>query len=90
MQQIRVDNQSITGLMIESHMQAGSQELNGQELRYGVSIPDAGIGQEKTEKSANTLAPRNGPALLIRPTSVEATDTKNSTRSRSKYDRSYL
>ncbi|MDG2277944.1 MAG: hypothetical protein P8L31_08265 [Pseudomonadales bacterium] len=50
MQQIRGDNRSITGLMIESHVQAGSQELNRQELRYGVSITDAGIGWEETEK----------------------------------------
>ena len=45
-------NRGIVGLMLESHLNEGSQEL-GQDpstLKYGVSITDPCIGWEETEK----------------------------------------
>lgn len=44
-------NQSILGLMLESHLFPGKQILgdNPKDLRYGVSITDACIGWEETE-----------------------------------------
>ena len=50
----------IVGLMLESHLFAGNQSLNGGELRYGVSITDACIDWSETEtllnEAANALA----------------------------------
>jgi 3-deoxy-7-phosphoheptulonate synthase len=42
----------IVGLMLESHLQAGRQDLQADRsaLRYGVSITDACIGWEQTEE----------------------------------------
>ena len=50
-QQIREGNQSIIGLMIESHINEGSQPSNYQlnEMEYGVSITDACINWSATE-----------------------------------------
>lgn len=44
-------NDKIMGLMLESNLVEGRQELraNGSSLRYGVSITDACIGWEETE-----------------------------------------
>jgi 3-deoxy-7-phosphoheptulonate synthase len=49
--QIVEGNQSIVGLMIESHLQAGNQSIpdNLDELQYGVSITDGCIDWETTE-----------------------------------------
>lgn len=49
--QIREGNQSIIGLMIESHLNEGSQsaDLPREEMAYGVSITDACISWEATE-----------------------------------------
>ena len=43
---------SLIGLMVESHLQEGSQPIpqSLQELRYGVSITDSCIGWEATER----------------------------------------
>ncbi len=50
-QQIAEGNRSIVGLMLESHLHEGRQNLpaNLSELKYGVSITDACIGWESTE-----------------------------------------
>ncbi len=49
--QIREGNQSITGLMIESHINEGNQssDLPISEMQYGVSITDACINWDTTE-----------------------------------------
>ncbi|BDM63479.1 phospho-2-dehydro-3-deoxyheptonate aldolase [Shewanella sp. NFH-SH190041] len=48
--QIAAGEQSIFGVMVESHLVAGRQELTtGQALNYGQSITDACIGWEDTE-----------------------------------------
>ncbi|KJG00831.1 3-deoxy-7-phosphoheptulonate synthase [Photobacterium angustum] len=50
--QIREGNQSIIGLMIESHLDEGNQsaDLPRDEMKYGVSITDACISWDTTEK----------------------------------------
>ncbi|MGF1715130.1 3-deoxy-7-phosphoheptulonate synthase [Photobacterium chitinilyticum] len=49
--QIREGNQSIIGLMLESHLNEGNQstDLPREEMAYGVSITDACISWEATE-----------------------------------------
>jgi 3-deoxy-7-phosphoheptulonate synthase len=44
-------NRAITGLMLESHLFAGRQEISADlsQLRYGVSVTDGCIGWETTE-----------------------------------------
>jgi 3-deoxy-7-phosphoheptulonate synthase len=56
--QILAGNESIIGLMIESHLHEGSQPLAGHPatLRYGVSITDACIGWETTAALLRDLA----------------------------------
>ena len=55
--QILAGNDSIMGLMIESHLHEGSQPLGDPAaLRYGVSITDACIGWETTEALLRELA----------------------------------
>lgn len=55
--QIRAGNQSIFGLMIESHLVAGSQKLvNGKAEVYGQSITDPCIGWPETETLLETLS----------------------------------
>lgn len=51
--QITEGNQSIVGLMIESHLHEGNQKIsaNRDDLQYGVSITDGCIGWETTEKT---------------------------------------
>ena len=49
--QIVNGNQAICGLMIESNLVEGRQEIgNGKNLTYGQSITDACIGWNETEK----------------------------------------
>ena len=48
---------AITGVMIESHLEEGRQDLvEGQMLRHGVSITDACIGWADTEPLLRSLA----------------------------------
>jgi 3-deoxy-7-phosphoheptulonate synthase len=49
--QILQGNRSIVGLMLESHLFGGRQDMPEQksELRYGVSVTDACLEWEKTE-----------------------------------------
>jgi 3-deoxy-7-phosphoheptulonate synthase len=56
--QIINGNRSIIGLMIESNIGWGSQSIpeNKAELKYGVSITDACIDWETTEKSLLAMA----------------------------------
>jgi 3-deoxy-7-phosphoheptulonate synthase len=50
--QILEGNRSIVGLMLESHLHAGSQPIptDRSQLRYGVSVTDACMGWETTER----------------------------------------
>ena len=52
LQQIADGNQSIVGMMLESNLHEGNQQIpqNLEELEYGVSVTDKCIGWEETEK----------------------------------------
>jgi 3-deoxy-7-phosphoheptulonate synthase len=56
--QILAGNDSVIGLMIESHLHAGNQPLTAdpRDLRYGVSITDACIDWETTAELLRDLA----------------------------------
>jgi len=51
-QQIVDGNTSILGMMLESNLNEGNQKIPGnlEELKYGVSITDACIGWEETQR----------------------------------------
>lgn len=50
-EQLAAGNESIIGIMLESHIKAGNQPLkNPADLEYGVSITDACIDWETTEQ----------------------------------------
>ncbi|WOJ94140.1 3-deoxy-7-phosphoheptulonate synthase [Congregibacter variabilis] len=55
--QIAAGNQSVIGLMIESHLHAGNQSMtaNPDDLQYGVSITDGCISWEDTEACLRSL-----------------------------------
>ena len=54
---IAAGEQHISGVMIESHLEEGRQELvPGQPLRHGVSITDACLGWAQTEPLLQSLA----------------------------------
>jgi 3-deoxy-7-phosphoheptulonate synthase len=56
-QQISKGDKNIIGLMIESHINAGRQDLvEGEELEYGVSITDGCIGWDDTAETLELLA----------------------------------
>lgn len=56
-QQIQSGSHLIAGVMLESHLNPGKQNLlPGQDLAYGVSITDACIGWEETESVLQQLA----------------------------------
>ena len=55
--QLAAGERRIMGVMIESHINAGRQDLvPGKALAYGVSITDACLGWGDTEKLLETLA----------------------------------
>ena len=56
--QILEGNSSIIGVMIESHLNGGNQKLssNPDEMEYGVSVTDACIDWETTERSLIAMA----------------------------------
>ena len=56
--QILEGNQSIIGLMIESHLEWGNQKLssNKEEMKYGVSVTDACIDWKTTETCLRSMA----------------------------------
>lgn len=55
--QIVEGNQSIQGLMVESHLNWGSQSIpdNLEDLKYGVSVTDACIDWDTTEKALRDM-----------------------------------
>ncbi|GHA15374.1 phospho-2-dehydro-3-deoxyheptonate aldolase [Arenicella chitinivorans] len=57
-QQILEGNQSIIGVMLESHLNPGSQKLTDDKsaLEYGVSITDGCIGWDTTESCLKEMA----------------------------------
>jgi 3-deoxy-7-phosphoheptulonate synthase len=55
--QLAKGDRRIVGVMVESHLNAGRQDLvPGQKLQYGVSITDACLGWDDTVKLLDTLA----------------------------------
>ena len=55
--QLAAGERRIVGVMVESHLNAGRQDLlPGKELEYGVSITDACLGWDDTAKLLDTLA----------------------------------
>ena len=54
--QIAGGDARITGVMIESHLEEGRQDLGKGELKRGVSITDACISMEQTEPVLRELA----------------------------------
>jgi 3-deoxy-7-phosphoheptulonate synthase len=55
--QLAAGERRIVGVMVESHLNAGRQDLlPGKDLQYGVSITDACLGWEDTVKLLETLA----------------------------------
>ena len=55
-EQILAGNTSITGVMIESNLEAGNQDINAPEgLRYGVSVTDACVSWAETEEMLRRL-----------------------------------
>nr|WP_157821337.1 3-deoxy-7-phosphoheptulonate synthase [Mariprofundus ferrinatatus] len=55
--QIAAGNRCISGVMIESHLHEGRQDVNpGEKPDFGISITDACLGWEDTEALLNTLA----------------------------------
>ena len=55
--QIAGGDARITGVMIESHLREGRQDIvDGQELAYGVSLTDACISLEQTIPVLEQLA----------------------------------
>ena len=56
--QIKDGNRSICGVMIESNINEGNQSIpdNLSQLKYGVSVTDACISWESTEKSLKKMA----------------------------------
>ena len=55
--QITKGNKHIMGVMIESHLKAGRQNVEpGKELVYGQSITDACLGWDDSEPLLGTLA----------------------------------
>jgi 3-deoxy-7-phosphoheptulonate synthase len=58
--QVRAGNQSIVGVMIESHLEAGNQPIPDDlaQLKYGVSVTDACVNWATTEKMLREAAAR--------------------------------
>ena len=56
--QIIEGNESIIGIMVESNLKAGNQKItaNLDDLEYGVSITDACIDWETTEKALRNMS----------------------------------
>ena len=68
MNQILENNESIIGIMLESHLNEGNQpsSLPVEEMAYGVSITDACINWETTEQLLRKLADKLGDKLKQR------------------------
>lgn len=77
--QIGQGNPAIVGIMIESHLRAGRQDIAGkktEELVYGQSITDGCIGFDTTEQILHQLAEavKQRRQLIGRPSSTSARD----------------
>jgi 3-deoxy-7-phosphoheptulonate synthase len=70
-EQVVRGNRSLVGLMIESHLHAGSQTIgeNPAALRYGVSVTDACIDWETTARTLREAADKLRPIISARRTS---------------------
>ena len=67
--QIAGGDERIVGMMLESHLNPGRQDLvPGKELLYGVSITDACIGWDATVEVLHSLA------LAVRERRVRVSD----------------
>jgi 3-deoxy-7-phosphoheptulonate synthase len=66
--QIVEGNQSIVGIMVESNIGAGNQALQADldQLEYGVSVTDACIDWQTTEKSLRAMAAKIAPMINSR------------------------
>ncbi len=66
--QILHGNKSIVGLMLESNLEPGNQKIPADlsKLRYGVSVTDACIGWEETERLLRALSETLAPVLAQR------------------------
>ncbi len=64
-QQIVDGNQSIMGIMLESHLHSGNQSIpeDLSQLKYGVSVTDACINWETTETLLRDMAKRLAPVI---------------------------
>ena len=56
LEQVRMGERTILGLLLESNLEAGRQDWKAASLRYGVSITDACIGWNETEELLNQAA----------------------------------
>lgn len=56
--QRQAGNANLVALMLESHLFEGKQPLNPSALRYGVSVTDACVGWEATERLLKMAAER--------------------------------
>jgi len=67
--QILKGNRSIVGLMLESHLHEGRQNIPAdlKQLKYGISVTDPCIGWDTTEKLLRSLHEKLKPVLAIRP-----------------------
>jgi 3-deoxy-7-phosphoheptulonate synthase len=67
-EQVVNGNRSIIGLMLESNLEAGNQEIpaDRSKLRYGVSVTDGCIDWATTEKSLRELAVLLKPVVQAR------------------------
>ncbi|GAB4348571.1 MAG: 3-deoxy-7-phosphoheptulonate synthase [Gammaproteobacteria bacterium] len=67
-QQIQEGNRSIVGIMLESHLHEGNQQMteNPADLKYGVSITDACISWETTETLLRNMHAKLADALKAR------------------------
>jgi 3-deoxy-7-phosphoheptulonate synthase len=56
--QVRLGNQSLVGMMIESNIVAGNQPIPADlsQLKYGCSVTDACVDWETTEKMIRDAA----------------------------------
>jgi 3-deoxy-7-phosphoheptulonate synthase len=76
--QIAGGNQSIIGFMLESHINAGNQKVpeDISQLAYGVSITDACVDWETTEKMIRNLRDKVKPVLADRTAPALASELK--------------
>lgn len=67
-EQIVNGNQSIIGVMLESNLCEGNQAIPDdlEEIQYGVSVTDACVNWESTEKALREMAAKLRPVLAGR------------------------